>query len=217
MALLLMSLTTVVQAKNSSIKVSIPVGCSAENIDEEFTYQLAYGPSEYQHVENDSLVLTNGKKGAFAISYDVPGTYSYEVSQKAGKTSAIEYDKTVYSVNVVITSASDGSLQSEVIVFKKGSKDKSAQCDFVNKKTSDSDTPGRTPTNPGGSSSIGGGSSGGTSVSQDGKGGGLSRQAGGYQTGDIPIVGLCVLFGIALVVFVVAIILRRRRESGDEQ
>ena len=161
-----------------------------------------------------------------------------EVMQKEGSTSVVTYDKSVYQVDVsVVSGFAEGSLQSEVIAFKTDSEDKSAVCEFVNTKTTPSRTPEKptetdkpdepetptdstTPSNgtPNRSGSSGSsGSSGGASVSQDGKGGsssgGLSRQAGGYQTGDMPIIGILILSGVAIIVLVVAIIWKRKRNS----
>ncbi|MBQ7785616.1 MAG: Cna B-type domain-containing protein [Clostridia bacterium] len=78
----------------------------------EFTFVLS-GNGVEQEVKNDE----NGRFTFAAIEYVVnssvqqTGTYTYEITEKAGANPAVQYDAAKYRVTVVVTDNEDGTLQ----------------------------------------------------------------------------------------------------------
>lgn len=116
---------------SEEIEAHIPVSCTAKGADDEFQFEIKGNNSEKP--AKNVLYLRDGQTDSFDFLFQVPGTYSYEISQTPGTNDNILYDKTVYAASIYVTEDDEGTLTAETIVYAKGSDNKSSQCSFINK------------------------------------------------------------------------------------
>ncbi|MBR9945073.1 hypothetical protein KE530_01085 [Clostridiaceae bacterium Marseille-Q4145] len=122
------------EAAEKQVEVQIPVRCEAETDSESFTYELSGESSEHAVVKADTLILKNGERGTFTITFDYPDTYHYVVSQRQGTEEKTIYDSTVCQLDVFVTEDADGVLHAEPVAYVKGSTEKKAELCFRNQK-----------------------------------------------------------------------------------
>lgn len=89
--------------------------------------KLAADQFEFQVTDSSNTVVATGTNDAngsvtfSAINYtqaDAGKTYTYKVSEVAGKTTGMSYDKTIYNATVVVSDNNDGTLSTEVTYAK---------------------------------------------------------------------------------------------------
>lgn len=79
-----------------------------------------------------SLEVNEGDKVAFTVEYNEPGKFEYEIKQIPGKDSTVKYDTTIYRAEVWFVAEDDGTLDTSVVIFKRGSTEKTGSARFVN-------------------------------------------------------------------------------------
>lgn len=131
-------------AEGSSCKASIPVKVevSGEEIPEGMEYKVTLKAvsSEAPMPKKTSVTIKDEGKAEFGpITYTVPGDYTYEISQKAGKKENFTYDKKTYTVTIRVVNDAKGGLKAEVWAVKDGSKNKTDTIKFQNKYKAPSD------------------------------------------------------------------------------
>ncbi|MCD8241603.1 MAG: LPXTG cell wall anchor domain-containing protein [Lachnospiraceae bacterium] len=148
-----------------------------------------------------TLTITGAGSASFSIAYESTGIYQYKVTQNTSALTAGNghYDTTVYYVKVYVIELEDGSIGTEVKVYKgSASGDKCDELVFAN--TYDS-VPG------------GGSSGGGSSKTTDGTV--SSTEAVTAQTGDnahIALYALVMIVALAGILFLVISIRRKKTE-----
>lgn len=129
----------------------VPVSCTAEGSAESFAVSIQ-GDSGFK-ASPERLELKNGESKDFTISINLPGDYKYKIYQEKGTEKNTEYDSNIYYAEVFVTEGEDGKLNADTVVFTNGSSEKSAECEFINKITKETEQ--KENGNPsGGSSSI---------------------------------------------------------------
>lgn len=128
-----------------NVSVQIPVHCVGENTSEQFVYMIYSQDMQHQVIQTDTLTLQDGENGMFVVTYDYPGVYHYEVSQKTGNDAKTTYDDAVYSVDVYVSESVDGSMYAEPVVYLKGDSDKKDGLRFMNVKEKQVVTPTSNP------------------------------------------------------------------------
>lgn len=134
-------------AEGSSCKAAIPVKVevSGEEIPEGMEYKVTLKAvsQEAPMPKKTSVTIKDEGKAEFGpITYTVPGDYTYEISQKAGKKENFTYDKKTYTVTIRVVNDEKGGLKAEVWAVKDGSKNKTDTIKFQNKYSTPSD-PGK--------------------------------------------------------------------------
>ena len=107
----------------------------------------------------------------------------------------MEYDNSVYQAEIFVTEDENEKLNAETVVFTKGSSEKSAKCEFVNKVTKNEDSGSQ-----GGSGSNGG--IGGGSATVKGDTSGTARVKTGVETHELLYagIGMVGMLTVAIVV-----------------
>lgn len=131
---------TPICAKNVET-VKIPVECKSEGKnDSTYLYTLekvdAVGKTERRktdNVEESKLFLKAGDSEDFVIQYEEPGEYFYEIRQQGPDNADMDYDETVYSVDVSVKETKNGGLESNVSIYDKDSLVKKNVVAFTNK------------------------------------------------------------------------------------
>ena len=131
----------------------VPVSCTAEGSAESFAVSIQ-GDSGFK-ASPERLELKNGESKDFTISINLPGDYKYKIYQEKGTEKNTEYDSNIYYAEVFVTEGEDGKLNADTDVFTNGSSEKSAECEFINKITKETEQKGNG--NPSGGSSSNGG------------------------------------------------------------
>ena len=127
-----------VQAETEPITADLVVSCNTA-----CTVEIKPETSEDIAPENTKLTLTSSSNysGKWQISYSVPRTYKYLVSQKSNDSSVEKNDDSVYEVEVFVEYLDGSNKLGEIITVKKqGSSSKSGEIKFENtlKKKPDS-------------------------------------------------------------------------------
>lgn len=131
--------------KQKIVTVRIPVSCScsADNTVEAFEVILSTdGADDMQ--EPLKLEMKNGEEGRFVLGFTSPGTYHYTVRQATGKNESIQYDDTVYAVDVYVTEDADGEMSADPVAYVKGRKEKKEKLTFLNKMETSGKSGGNT-------------------------------------------------------------------------
>lgn len=116
------------------VTTRIEVSCEGKNTDETFIYDLETDNDQYQKISSKTLALKNGEKGQFDITFEVPGTYHYTLSQREGQDAATTYDDTVYTVDVYVTEDDNGIMYTDTVAYVDGEKEKKTEVVFKNEK-----------------------------------------------------------------------------------
>lgn len=135
-----------VQAETEPITADLVVSCNTS-----CTVEIKPETSEDIAPENTKLTLTSSSNysGKWQISYSVPRTYKYLVSQKSTDSSVEKNDDSVYEVEVFVEYLDETKKLGEIITVKKqGSPNKSGEIKFENtlKKKPESKPAAPTPT-----------------------------------------------------------------------
>ena len=171
----------------------VPVSCSAEGSTESFAVSIE-GDSGFK-ASPERLELRDGESKTFTIQINLPGDYKYKIYQEKGKEKNMEYDNSVYQAEIFVTEDENEKLNAETVVFTKGSSEKSAKCEFVNKVTKNEDGGSQ-----GGSGSNGG--IGGGSATVKGDTSGTARVKTGVETHELLYagIGMVGMLTVAIVV-----------------
>lgn len=137
-----------VQAETEPITADLVVSCNTA-----CTVEIKPETSEDIAPENTKLTLTSSSNysGKWQISYSVPRTYKYLVSQKSNDSSVEKNDDSVYEVEVFVEYLDGSNKLGEIITVKKqGSSSKSGEITFENtlKKKPESKKPESKPAAP---------------------------------------------------------------------
>lgn len=137
-----------VQAETEPITADLVVSCNTA-----CTVEIKPETSEDIAPENTKLTLTSSSNysGKWQISYSVPRTYKYLVSQKSNDSSVEKNDDSVYEVEVFVEYLDGSNKLGEIITVKKqGSSSKSGEIKFENtlKKKPESKKPESKPAAP---------------------------------------------------------------------
>lgn len=119
-----------VQAETEPITADLVVSCNTA-----CTVEIKPETSEDIAPENTKLTLTSSSNysGKWQISYSVPRTYKYLVSQKSNDSSVEKNDDSVYEVEVFVEYLDGSNKLGEIITVKKqGSSSKSGEIKFEN-------------------------------------------------------------------------------------
>lgn len=171
----------------------VPVSCSAEGSTESFAVSIE-GDSGFK-ASPERLELRDGESKTFTIQINLPGDYKYKIYQEKGIEKNMEYDNSVYQAEIFVTEDENEKLNAETVVFTKGSSEKSAKCEFVNKVTKNEDSGSQ-----GGSGSNGG--IGGGSATVKGDTSGTARVKTGVETHELLYagIGMVGMLTVAIVV-----------------
>ena len=171
----------------------VPVSCSAEGSTESFAVSIE-GDSGFK-ASPERLELRDGESKTFTIQINLPGDYKYKIYQEKGIEKNMEYDNSVYQAEIFVTEDENEKLNAETVVFTKGSSEKSAKCEFVNKVTKNEDGGSQ-----GGSGSNGG--IGGGSATVKGDTSGTARVKTGVETHELLYagIGMVGMLTVAIVV-----------------
>ena len=183
--------------------VKIPVSMNAGIVPGDFTITLSQ-----EGVVKDTLVMSGTSTDAFELTFSMPGTYRYSVSQVPGTNPDVEYDSTVYDVLVGVFTDESDKLYAEASVFVQGETTKCPECSFMNLMESEdgdktpsedeSEKPTLTPDKP---------SSGTPSANTR-----SDQNTDVIQTGDEPFWRMVLAIGLSAAVFVAAcacVVIRR--------
>ena len=111
----------------------LPVICRAEGIEETFTYEIEpLDNVEGQEIPKNILSLRNNESDAFQLRFNIPGTYGFIIRQENGTNREVNYDDSVYRVNVYVLSNDDGELYTEIIAYIDGHDEKESEISFTN-------------------------------------------------------------------------------------
>ena len=190
------------------VEAKIPVSCTAQGSKEIF--EVVMTRSDRKPSESE-LQIKDGSTKNFALLFRTPGTYHYEVFQRAGKENNTTYDSTVYDAAVYITENDNGELNAETIVFQKGGNQKSDKCSFVNKvQNAEGGNNGSNNSSSGGSGGVSGGpeNSASSATSKESTEG-TSRVGTGVQTFELIYAGI----GLAGVLTALFAATRRRKDK----
>ena len=177
------------------VEANIPVSCTAQGSKEIFEVVMTGNDSKPSESE---LQMKDGSTKNFALLFRTPGTYHYEISQRAGKEKNTTYDSTVYDAAVYITENDNGELSAETIVFQKGGSQKPDKCSFVNKVQNAEG--GDNGLNNGGLSNSGNSGNSASAATSKGSTEGTSRVGTGVQTFELIYAGIG-LAGILTALF----------------
>ena len=123
------------RATNSYKPVDAYVPFSSEKADVENggTYEFVIEPLDENSPKpmQDVIRLDGSGSANFGIRIDEPGTYEYNVYEKAGNNSDIVYDDTVYLVTLFVTNGENGELDYQIILTNED-KVKPTEMKFVN-------------------------------------------------------------------------------------
>lgn len=171
----------------------VPVSCSAEGSTESFAVSIE-GDSGFK-ASPERLELRDGESKTFTIQINLPGDYKYKIYQEKGIEKNMEYDNSVYQAEIFVTEDENEKLNAETVVFTKGSSEKSAKCEFINKVTKNEDGGSQ-----GGSGSNGG--IGGGSATVKGDTSGTARVKTGVETHELLYagIGMVGMLTVAIVV-----------------
>lgn len=126
------------KAEEPTATISIPISCVGENTDETFTYKIVPNENNKAHykIENDTLQLKNGAKGAFEVEVNQVGNYLFTIEQSKGSDSSTTYDTSSYLVNVDVywEDEAETQLTGVAVAYKNDSETKS-EIEFKNIKT----------------------------------------------------------------------------------
>lgn len=145
---IMVSANNTIHAESNTVTVQIPVYCVGENTDENFKYKLEGGGSVAETMDVTELTIKDGQSDNFKVTYTVPGTYHYTVSQEEGTDDKTTYDKNVYQVDVYVTVDNNNNMYAEPIIYIDGEKDKKEKLEFVNTREEETTPPSVNP--PGG-------------------------------------------------------------------
>ena len=186
------------------VEANIPVSCTAQGSKEIFEVVMTGNDSKPSESE---LQMKDGSTKNFALLFRTPGTYHYEISQRAGKEKNTTYDSTVYDAAVYITENDNGELSAETIVFQKGGSQKSDKCSFVNKVQNAEG--GDNGSNNSGLSNQGNSENSASAATSKGSTEGTSRVGTGVQTFELIYAGIG-LIGVLTALFAA---MRRRKNK----
>lgn len=120
-----------VSAAEPPTTVKIPVVCDSEGLDDKFTYVIV-GDTRFIRVSPKRLVLKDGMKDYFTLTFTKPGVYHYKVKQMKHKRDTVASDTNAYQVDVYVEEAEDGSLNADPIIYVEGKSTKKLNCLFAN-------------------------------------------------------------------------------------
>ena len=178
----------------------VPVSCSAEGSTESFAVSIE-GDSGFK-ASPERLELRDGESKTFTIQINLPGDYKYKIYQEKGTEKNMEYDNSVYQAEIFVTEDENEKLNAETVVFTKGSSEKSAKCEFVNKVTKNEDGGSQ-----GGSGSNGG--IGGGSATVKGDISGTARVKTGVETHELLYAGI----GMAGMLTAAIVVKKKNRKT----
>lgn len=120
-------------AGTDTVTAQIPVSCTGQNTTERFLYRLEGIQSDTEGADRTEFYLKDGEKGTFSITYQVPGTYHYTITQNKGTDKKTTYDATIYQADVWVY-WENGRLKADVILYIKGETEKRMEAAFTNQK-----------------------------------------------------------------------------------
>ena len=150
----------------------------------------------------ERLELRDGESKTFTIQINLPGDYKYKIYQEKGIEKNMEYDNSVYQAEIFVTEDENGKLNAETVVFTKGSSEKSAKCEFVNKVTKNED--GGSQGGSGSNDGIGGGS-----ATVKGDTSGTARVKTGVETHELLYAGI----GMAGMLTAAIVVKKKNRKT----
>lgn len=197
-------LTTTPVYAAEPVDAIVPVSCTAEGSAESFAV-LIEGDGGFK-ASPERLELKNGESKTFTIQINLPGDYKYKIYQEKGTEKNTEYDNNIYQAEVFVTEDENGKLNAETVVFTKGSSEKSAKCEFVNKIIKNEDGGGQE--GSGGSSGSNGGVGGG-SATVKGDTSETARVKTGVETNELLYAGI----GIAGMLTAAIVVKKKNRKT----
>lgn len=183
-----------------SVDAIVPVSCSAEGSAESFAVSIE-GDSGFK-ASPERLELKNGESKTFTIPINLPGDYKYKIYQEKGTEKNTKYDNNIYQAEVFVTEDENGKLNAETVVFTKGSSEKSAKCEFLNKVTKNENGGSQ-----GGSGSNGGIGGGSATVKSDTSG--TARVKTGVETHELLYAGI----GMTGMLTAVIVVKKKNRKA----
>lgn len=189
-------------AGTDRVTAQIPVSCTGQNTTERFLYRLEGIQSDTEGADRTEFYLKDGEKGTFSITYQVPGTYHYTITQNKGTDKKTTYDDTIYQADVWVYWEND-RLKADVIVYVKGETQKRAEAAFYNEK----EVPKETEATNGNGTNKPTHSSGGSQSS--------TSYSGNVKTGDeTPLAALLGMMLVSTGLVLIILGKRRRRENA---
>ena len=164
-----------------SVDAIVPVSCTAEGSAESFAVSIE-GDSGFK-ASPERLELKDGESKTFTIPINLPGDYKYKAE-------------------VFVTEDENGKLNADTIVFTKGSSEKSAKCEFVNKVTKNENGESQ-------DTSGGNGGSGGSSATVKGDTSGTARVKTGVETNELLYAGI----GMAGMLTAAIVVKKKNRKT----
>ncbi len=120
--------------KATPVEVQVEASKRFENAD------LLKGDFKFELKDSDGKVVktaeneANGKVVFEKLKFEKVGTYKYTLAEVAGNAEGVTYDKTVYTVEIVVTDYGKGALVASKPVYKKAESDTAlTEVTFVNK------------------------------------------------------------------------------------
>ena len=141
------------ESPSVSIPVTVSLSGTLPEKAENFTIKLSADDAAYpmpEGAEDGSCTMTitgAATKNLPTITYDRVGVYTYTIAQVAGSNKKCTYDDTVYTLDVYITNAEDGSgLEATAVLYPGSEGDKQTAAEFKNVYETVKPTPTPTPT-----------------------------------------------------------------------
>ena len=223
--MVLLSCPVYADTQNPGVAVDIKLSCTARGISDAFTYVLTD-----EGGNGDTISLTDGQTGFFNKEYSDVGVYRYTLHQESGASKNIQYDDTIYKVDVYITNEEEG-LSAVCAVYESGSNSKVDHPGFINTTTNVTSTPPtvsptsrpitESPVNPTSGNSIGSGSPSGSGSGGSGTllkstaDGSSAKPVQNAKTGDNSGVSFWILVaGMSFVVILASIAIKTNGRRG---
>ena len=135
LSIIFMILTAAGVAAAEPVTAKIPVSCKAGDKSAEYTYRIEATEKDAPLPAKDSLTLKDSQKGEFEISYDMPGSWHYQILQTKPEAAENDESSKPYTAAVFVGSKEDGSLFLECTYYRTGSTFKSEECAFTYAET----------------------------------------------------------------------------------
>lgn len=193
-------------AENEQSSIYLPVSLSDKNgnipKDVSFTVRISAAEGTPLPEETEFTAAPEETFSFGPIFFDEPGNYEYTVNEIAYDDDDLVYDRTVYTVEVIVIYDGDDNLASCYVTYRNGSADKVDQISFVNECTSE-----KTPDD-----SLQSGVP--QSLPQKDNSSSISESSGSPNTGTIVTFGMTVLIVSMLAIQVLG---KRRKNSEKDE
>jgi len=127
------------EVSSEAIPVTVELSGTLPTTPEDFVIVFKPDSGEYPMPEGSAdgaykaTITGAGSADLPKITFTKAGVYTYTVAQEAGSNAKCTYDSTVYHVQVVVTNAADGSLETAIVIYIKDVSEKLDAIVFKNK------------------------------------------------------------------------------------